>query len=48
MKMDLWLPSTFSRDFGNQRHDLVNCITGRILPQQPMSTFWEGFDNSSS
>lgn len=40
----LWCPESFSRDFGEQRNDLVNCVTGCLVPNQPMCRFWDGFD----
>ena len=47
LNSDLWKPSGFSRDFGEVKNDLINCLTGNIVPNQPMKKFWEGFENFS-
>lgn len=39
----LWSPESFSRDFGDYKNDLVNCITGEVLSNQQMRKFWDGF-----
>lgn len=44
LNMDLWRPEAFSRDFGEDANDLINCMTGSIVPNQPMKQFWDGFD----
>lgn len=44
LNMDLWRPDSFSRDFGEDANDLVNCLTGTLVPNQPMKHFWDGFD----
>ena len=46
LNKDLWTPSAFSEDTRLQvlKSDLVNCISGKKLPNQPMKRFWEGFD----
>lgn len=44
LNMDLWRPESFSRDFGEDANDLVNCLTGTLVPNQPMKRFWDGFD----
>ncbi|XP_023311015.1 probable JmjC domain-containing histone demethylation protein 2C isoform X3 [Anoplophora glabripennis] len=44
---DLWNPEAFARDFGDEKNDLVNCMTGNLVPNQPMRKFWEGFDHFS-
>ncbi|XP_058801148.1 lysine-specific demethylase 3A-like isoform X2 [Phymastichus coffea] len=41
----LWRPESFSRDFGYLKADLINCMTGKIVPKQPMSKFWDGFEH---
>lgn len=43
----LWHPSSFSKDFGLQRHELIDCSTGKVVRNQRMSKFWDGFENSS-
>lgn len=40
----LWTPESFTRDFGDTKNDLVNCMTGDTVPNQPMRKFWDGFD----
>ncbi|XP_051173080.1 probable JmjC domain-containing histone demethylation protein 2C isoform X3 [Leptopilina boulardi] len=44
---DLWHPDSFGRDFGDEKNDLVNCMTGNLVPNQPMRKFWEGFETFS-
>ena len=44
---DLWHPDSFARDFGDEKNDLVNCMTGNLVPNQPMRKFWEGFEHFS-
>lgn len=44
---ELWHPDSFGRDFGDEKNDLVNCMTGNLVPNQPMRKFWEGFENFS-
>ena len=39
----LWHPNAFLRDFGKIKHPLINCLTGNVVPNAPLSTFWEGF-----
>jgi len=42
--MSLWQPTAFIADFGDDKNDLVNCLNGKIVPNQPMRKFWEGFE----
>lgn len=44
---NLWHPDSFSRDFGDQKSDLVNCMTGNTVPKQPLYKFWDGFEHTS-
>lgn len=44
LNSDLWRPESFSRDFGDDANDLINCLTGTLVPNQPMKRFWDGFD----
>jgi len=44
LNKDLWNPNSFSRDFNDEKNDLINCMTGEVLPNQPMRKFWEGFE----
>ena len=45
LNMNLWRPESFSKDFGEDRNDLINCMTGNLVPKQPMKRFWDGFDH---
>lgn len=47
LDMDLWHPDSFARDFGNDKNDFINCMTGNLVPNQPMRKFWEGFEHFS-
>lgn len=47
LKQELWRPYSFSRDFGEVKNDLINCLTGNIVPNQTMKKFWDGFENYS-
>ncbi|XP_025196650.1 lysine-specific demethylase 3A-like [Melanaphis sacchari] len=46
LNSSLWHPESFSQDFGNQINDLINCTTGNVISDQPMSKFWNGFENA--
>ena len=39
----LWHPKAFLKDFGHLRHDLVNCLTGKTIPNASLTDFWNGF-----
>ncbi|XP_033118335.1 uncharacterized protein LOC117117954 isoform X2 [Anneissia japonica] len=41
----LWHPSTFSRMFGDQENDLVNCRSSAVIQGVPMKEFWDGFED---
>lgn len=45
MDMDLWHPKAFLNQFGSDKHDLINCKTGKLVPQVPLKWFWQGFMN---
>ncbi|KRT82137.1 hypothetical protein AMK59_3258 [Oryctes borbonicus] len=47
LNKDLWTPEAFIRDFGDEKNDLVNCLTGNLVVNQPMRKFWEGFEHLS-
>ncbi|KAK6639119.1 hypothetical protein RUM43_007389 [Polyplax serrata] len=47
LDMSLWHPDSFADDFGDDKNDLINCMTGKIVPNQPMRKFWEGFEHFS-
>lgn len=44
MDNEIWRPEAFSKDFGEDANDVVNCMTGALVPNQPMKRFWDGFD----
>lgn len=43
LNLDLWRPEAFLQDFGDKPNDLINCLNGNLVPNQPMRHFWEGF-----
>ncbi|XP_062126405.1 lysine-specific demethylase 3A-A [Drosophila sulfurigaster albostrigata] len=43
LNLDLWHPQAFCCDFGDKPNDLINCLNGNLVPNQPMRHFWEGF-----
>ncbi|XP_064551226.1 lysine-specific demethylase 3A [Drosophila montana] len=43
LNLELWHPQAFCRDFGDKPNDLINCLNGNLVPNQPMRHFWEGF-----
>lgn len=43
LNIKLWHPEAFCADFGEKKNDLINCMTGNLVPNQPMKYFWEGF-----
>lgn len=47
MNHNLWHPKAFAKDFGHIKCDLVNTLTGKTVPKQPLKWFWEGFENVS-
>ena len=47
LNLNLWHPRAFSKDFGHLKADLVNTLTGKTVPNQPLKWFWEGFENVS-
>jgi len=47
MNHNLWHPRAFAKDFGHIKSDLVNTLTGKTVPRQPLKWFWEGFENVS-
>ncbi|MBN3305579.1 KDM3A demethylase, partial [Amia calva] len=40
----LWRPETFSKEFGDQEVELVNCRTSTVLPAT-VGDFWNGFED---
>ena len=45
LDMNLWSPVAFNKEFGDLKHDIVNCKTHKKIPQVPMKWFWDGFEN---
>ena len=45
LNRELWTPVSFLRDFGEEPADLVDCRSGRVIPQVPTKAFWSGFEN---
>ncbi|XP_054081690.1 lysine-specific demethylase 3A isoform X5 [Zeugodacus cucurbitae] len=43
LNLELWRPEAFCKDFGDKPNDLINCLNGNLVPNQPMRYFWEGF-----
>ena len=39
----LWHPEAFLKDFGHLKHDLVNCLSGKVIPKAQLTEFWKGF-----
>ncbi|CAL8107047.1 unnamed protein product [Orchesella dallaii] len=48
LNAELWSPESFSRDFGSKSNDLINCMTGKVVPGQKIKRFWDGFENVKS
>ena len=44
LDQSVWNPESFLKDFGDIKNDLINCLTGNTVPNQPMKKFWEGFE----
>lgn len=40
----LWKPERFLEDFGKEKAEIINCITGTGIVQ-PMEIFWKGFED---
>lgn len=43
MKLDMWLPQFFGKEFGDYRSDLVDCRNGDIH-RHSMKKYWDGFE----
>ncbi|XP_076371859.1 uncharacterized protein LOC143257296 isoform X2 [Tachypleus tridentatus] len=43
----LWNPDSFGQEFGGVKTEFVDCNTGRILLNQSLRKFWDGFENVS-
>lgn len=48
LKSELWRPDAFSREFGDQDVDLVNCRNCAIISDVKVRDFWDGFQVISS
>ncbi|GLH13274.1 Uncharacterized protein GBIM_17875 [Gryllus bimaculatus] len=48
LDMKLWTPETFSQRYGESKVDIINCITGEVIPNQKMQIFWDGFEDVGS
>ncbi|KAK5864907.1 hypothetical protein PBY51_016112 [Eleginops maclovinus] len=44
LKQNLWRPDAFSREFGDQDVDLVNCRNCAIISDVKVRDFWDGFE----
>ncbi|VDI29098.1 Hypothetical predicted protein [Mytilus galloprovincialis] len=44
LNQGVWRPSSFSKQFGKIKNDLINTRTGCLLVGHPMSDFWDGFE----
>ena len=45
LDMNLWSPNAFNAEFGELKHDIINCKTHKKIPQVPLKWFWDGFEN---
>ncbi|CAG2165706.1 unnamed protein product, partial [Oppiella nova] len=45
LNRDIWTPQVFNKRYGKQSNLLVNCMNGDIIKSQPMSVFWDGFED---
>lgn len=48
LKNHLWQPDAFSKEFGDQDVDLVNCRNCAIISDVKVRDFWDGFQVISS
>lgn len=48
LKSHLWQPEAFSKEFGDQDVDLVNCRNCAIISDVKVREFWDGFEIISS
>jgi len=48
LKLDLWKPEAFGKEFGHIENDLVNCHRDVVLLGHEMSVFWDGFESTQS
>jgi len=45
---ELWTPEAFSKDFGHDRPDLIDCRRNEPLNGYQIKCFWDGFEDQSS
>lgn len=44
LQRELWIPQSFSAEFGHERSDFINCMNGNLVRNREISTFWDGFE----
>lgn len=45
LDQNMWSPESFSKDFGHKTSNFINCMTGKVVPNQRLKKFWDGFDS---
>lgn len=45
LNMAQWTPESFSKDYGNDKIDSIDCLNGAHLSNEPMKFFWDGFNH---
>lgn len=40
----IWLPQSFSNEFGSEKSDFINCLTGNLVRNKEIAVFWDGFE----
>ncbi|XP_053694550.1 uncharacterized protein LOC128742270 [Sabethes cyaneus] len=48
MDINFWLPKSFANEFGEEVNDLINCLNGKLVKEQKMKIFWDGFEKIGS
>jgi hypothetical protein len=48
MNREIWKPEYFSKRFGNDKHEMVNCANGAVINRVAMKYFWNGFASIAS
>lgn len=41
LNLKLWTPEAFSKQFGNDTNDIVDCVNNTNIENQPMKRFWD-------
>jgi [histone H3]-dimethyl-L-lysine9 demethylase len=44
LKKELWMPQSFSNEFGDEKSDFINCMTGNLVRNKEIAVFWDGFE----